>query len=93
VCLRVANADLKCPLLSLVQKNIISAPYLGSGFPLTQKLNRGKEQLKDCPTILIHNRDGYTRILFYFVCLFVCLFWCFKTGFLCVALAVLELTL
>jgi hypothetical protein len=29
-----------------------------------------------------------------FVCLFfVCLFVCFKTGFLCVALAVLELTL
>ena len=25
-------------------------------------------------------------------CLFVCLFWCFETGFLCVALAVLELT-
>jgi hypothetical protein len=30
----------------------------------------------------------------YFVCLFVCLFVCFfETGFLCVALAVLELTL
>jgi hypothetical protein len=27
------------------------------------------------------------------VCLFVCLFVCFETGFLCVALAVLELTL
>jgi hypothetical protein len=28
-----------------------------------------------------------------FVCLFVCLFVCFETGFLCIALAVLELTL
>jgi hypothetical protein len=31
-------------------------------------------------------------IFFMFVCLFVC-FWFFKTGFLCVAVAVLELTL
>jgi hypothetical protein len=28
-----------------------------------------------------------------FVCFFVCLFVCFETGFLCIALAVLELTL
>jgi hypothetical protein len=31
------------------------------------------------------------QVLFLFCCLFVCLF--FETGFLCVALAVLELTL
>jgi hypothetical protein len=33
-------------------------------------------------------------VSFFFVCLFVCLFVCFfETGFLCIALAVLELTL
>jgi hypothetical protein len=35
----------------------------------------------------------YILLLFLFVCLFVCLFLFFETGFLCVALAVLELTL
>jgi hypothetical protein len=35
---------------------------------------------------------GGLFVLFLF-CLFVCLLACFETGFLCVALAVLELTL
>jgi hypothetical protein len=38
-----------------------------------------------------HTQHAYTGSSWWFVCLFVCLF--FETGFLCVALAVLELTL
>jgi hypothetical protein len=30
---------------------------------------------------------------FFLFCLFVCLFVCFETGFLCVAVSILELTL
>jgi hypothetical protein len=44
------------------------------------------------------SRNGNVRFFFCFVLFFcffffVCLFWFFETGFLCIALAVLELTL
>jgi hypothetical protein len=44
-------------------------------------------------TTFINNTRTHDKIItFSFVCLFVC-FVFFKTGFLCIALAVLELTL
>ena len=53
--------------------------------------SRGVDPLSLCLFLFSFFLVGFVVVVF--VCLFVCLFVCFKTGFLSIALAVLELTL
>jgi hypothetical protein len=79
--------------LSWVQVSFI---FLWRSFSL-QGLQHLSQLFHENPELPSVSGCGYLQLWCHlcsclFVCLFVC-FWCFETGFLCIALAVLELTL
>jgi hypothetical protein len=70
----------------------------GARLVVLDSLRKQAEQAsKQHPSMSSASAPAFRFLSWVFVCLFVCLFcfiiWFFETGFLCVALAVLELTL